>query len=115
MQLNIMHPRAIDHIAQNKECWQLADDQLVIDLDISEEKTPPGTQPFTGAAIIKFTSIPHDDSKKFVEHFGLDAMKWLNSIIGKERHLRNINAKVVHTDTIRAGNTLSKVRINGQK
>tara|TARA_B100000686_G_C16357196_1_gene745881 strand:- start:258 stop:437 length:180 start_codon:yes stop_codon:yes gene_type:complete len=37
------HTRAIDHIAQSKELWQLANGQLFINLDMSEENTPPGT------------------------------------------------------------------------
>ena len=115
MQLNIMNARAIDHIAQSKERGQLAGDQLFIDLDISEENTPPGTQLYIGTAIIEVTPIPHDGCKKFVERFDLDAMKWVDSTIGKELHLRGINAKVVHSGTIRAGNTISKVRIDGQK
>ena len=37
MQLNIMNARSIAHIAQDRECWPLAGDQLYIDMDISED------------------------------------------------------------------------------
>ena len=39
----------------------------------------------------------------FVERFGLDALKFVNSKIGKQLHLRGINAKVVQPGTVRRG------------
>lgn len=108
MQLNIMNARAIAHIAQDRERWHLAGDQLFIDMDISEKNMPPGTQLSMGTAIIEVTPIPHNGCKKFVARFGLDAMKWVNSEAGKELHLRGINAKVVQPGTIRTGDTVKK-------
>ena len=109
MQLNIMNTRAIAHIAQDKDRWQLAGDQLFIDMDISEHNMPPGTRLSLGTAIIEVTAIPHNGCKKFVARFGLDAMKWVNSEEGKKLHLRGINAKVVQAGSISAGNTVNKV------
>ena len=109
MQINIMNARAIAHIAQDKERWQLAGDQLFIDMDISEENMPPGTQLSLGTAIIEITAVPHPGCKKFVERYGIDAMEWVNSDEGKALHLRGINAKVVQPGTIRAGDTVTKV------
>ena len=60
MQLNIMNTRAIAHIAQDKDRWQLAGDQLFIDMDISEHNMPPGTRLSLGTAIIEVTAIPHN-------------------------------------------------------
>ena len=42
MQINIMNSRVISLIAQDKDRWQWAGDQLFIDLDLSEENLPPG-------------------------------------------------------------------------
>ena len=109
MQLNIMNARAISHIAQDKDRWQLAGDQLFIDMDISEHNMPPGTRLSLGTAIIKVTAIPHNGCKKFVARFGLDAMKWVNSEEGKKLHLRGINAKVVQAGSISAGDTVNKI------
>ncbi len=41
MQLNIMNARVIALVAQDKDRWQLAGDQLFIDLDLSTDKLPP--------------------------------------------------------------------------
>ena len=109
MQRTIMNTRAIAHIAQDKDRWQLAGDQLFIDMDISEHNMPPGTRLSLGTAIIEVTAIPHKGCKKFVARFGLDAMKWVNSEEGKKLHLRGINAKVVQAGNISAGDTVNKV------
>jgi hypothetical protein len=109
MQLNIMNARSIAHIAQDRECWPLAGDQLYIDMDISEDNMPPGTRLQLGSAIVEVTPVPHNGCKKFSERFGIDAMKWVNSNVGKQLHLRGINAKVVQPGTIRAGDAVAKV------
>ena len=95
MQLNIMNTRVVSLVAQEKERWKLAGDQLFIDLDLSAENLPPGTRLAIGSAVIEVTAVPHKGCKKFVERFGKDAMQFVNSPLGRELNLRGINAKVV--------------------
>jgi hypothetical protein len=108
MQLNIMNARVAALVAQDKSRWPLAGDQLFVDLDLSEENVPPGTRLAIGSAILEVTPIPHNGCKKFVARFGLDAMKFVNSPVGKELHLRGINAKVVQPGAIRVGDIVKK-------
>lgn len=109
MQLNIMNSRAIALIAQDKARWQLAGDQLFIDLDLSIDNLPPGTKLALGTAIIEVTPVPHTGCKKFVARFGLDAMQFVNSPVGKPLRLRGLNAKVVQPGVIRVGDTVKKI------
>ena len=109
MQLNIMNSRVAALVAQDDERWQLAGDQLYIDLDLSGENLPPGTRLAIGSAIIEVTAQPHTGCRKFVERFGLNAMKFVNSTIGKQLHLRGINAKVAQAGVIRAGDLAQKI------
>jgi hypothetical protein len=108
MQLNIMGSRAIELLAQSPDRWALAGDQLYVDLDLSEENLPPGTQLVIGAAVVEVTAQPHTGCGKFVERFGLEAMKFVNSPLGRSLRLRGLNARVVRPGTIRAGDTVSK-------
>jgi hypothetical protein len=109
MQLNIMNARVIALLAQNKERWPLAGDQLFIDLDLSEENLPAGTRLAIGSAIIEVTAQPHTGCKKFVARFGPEAMKFVNSPVGKQLHLRGINARVFQPGLIRVGSIVRKI------
>lgn len=103
MQLNIMNARIIALVAQSRDRWALAGDQLFIDLDLSEANLPPGTRLTIGSAIIEVTAQPHTACGKFAERFGVDATKFVNSPEGRRLHLRGINARVVQSGTIRVG------------
>jgi hypothetical protein len=107
-QLNIMNARAIALVARSDDRWALAGDQLYIDLDLSDDNLPAGTQLAIGTAIIEVTAEPHTGCRKFSERFGVDATKFVNSTRGKRLHLRGINAKVVQGGTIRVGDRARK-------
>ncbi len=109
MQLNVINARLLDLVAQDKARWQLAGDQLIVDFDLSEENIPPGTQLAIGSAVIEVTAQPHTGCQKFVARFGREAMLFVNSPVGKQLHLRGINARVVQPGTIRRGDTVRKV------
>jgi hypothetical protein len=109
MQLNIMNARVIDLVAQERERWPLAGDQLYVDLDLSAANLPPGTQLALGSAVIEVTPEPHTGCQKFVARFGPDAMKFVNSPARKELRLRGINAKVVQPGVIRVGDVVRKL------
>ena len=109
MQLNVMNARVISLVAGAKERWQMAGDQLFIDIDLSADNLPPLTRLALGSAIIEVTAMPHTGCRKFKARYGSDAMKFVNSAVGKELHLRGINAKVVQGGVIRVGDRAKKL------
>jgi len=109
MQINVMNSRVIDFIAQDRDRWALAGDQLFVDLDLSAVNLPPGTRLSMGTAVIEVTPQPHTGCAKFVERFGVDAMKFVNSPRGRQLSLRGINARVVRSGRIHAGGVVSKL------
>jgi hypothetical protein len=109
MQLTLMNSRLISLIAQEPERWALAGDQLFVDLDLSASNVPPGTKLALGSAVIEVTGQPHTGCQKFAERFGTDALKFINSSLGRQLQLRGINAKVVQSGVIRVGNVVRKV------
>jgi MOSC domain-containing protein YiiM len=76
---------------------------------LSVENLPVGTRLALGSAVIEVTAPPHTGCVKFVERFGVDAMTFVNSPIGRELRMRGLNAKVVQPGVIRAGDRVRKV------
>ncbi len=109
MQINIMSARAAAAIAQNKSRWSLAGDQFFIDMDLSENNLPPGARLAIGTAILEITAEPHLGCRKFSDHFGKDAVMFVNSDIGKALHLRGLNAKIVKSGMVVTGDMARKL------
>lgn len=109
MQLTLMNARVVDLLAQSRERWPLAGDQLYVDLDLSSDNLPPGTRLAIGSAVVEVTSVPHTGCKKFAARYGQDAMKFVNSSEGKMLHMRGINARIVQSGTVRVGDAIMRV------
>jgi MOSC domain-containing protein YiiM len=108
-QITVMNARATELLAQEKARWPLAGDQLYVDFDLSDENIPPGTRLAIGSALLEVSAEPHSGCKKFSARFGVEAMKFVNSLEGKQLHLRGINAKVIQSGAIRVGDSVKKV------
>ncbi|HVF66956.1 MAG TPA: MOSC domain-containing protein [Pyrinomonadaceae bacterium] len=115
MQLNIINARAVSLVAQGRERWPLAGDQLYLDMDLSRENLPAGTRLSLGEAVIEVTAQPHTGCKKFVSRFGLEAMKFVNSGVGRELNLRGVNARVIRGGVIRVGDVARKIRHDSEQ
>ena len=109
MQLNLINARLVALVSQDKGRWHLAGDQLYVDLDLSASNLPPGTRLSIGSAVIEVTAEPHLGCSKFVERFGLEAMKFVNDQSRRDLNLRGINARVVESGAVRVGDTVSKL------
>jgi hypothetical protein len=110
MQINIMNVRVTALVAQEKDRWPLAGDQLYIDMDLSKENLPAGSRIAVGSAVLEVSPLPHTGCKKFVSRFGIEAMEFVNSEAGKALCLRGINAKVVQGGTVKVGQTAKKIQ-----
>jgi len=109
MQITVINSRAAALVAREKNRWQLAGDQLYLDLDLSAENLPSGTRMALGSAVIEVTPPPHLGCQKFVARFGLEAMKFVNSPLGRELRLRGMHARVVQPGQIRTGDLARKM------
>jgi MOSC domain-containing protein YiiM len=108
-QLTLMNARLAELVAGARERWQLAGDQLYVDLDLSKENLPPGTRLALGTAVIEATGEPHTGCAKFSARFGSDALRFINSPQGRALQLRGINARVVTAGRVRRGDAIRKV------
>ena len=108
-QLTLMNARAAAAMAGDRDRWPLAGDQLYVDLDISRTNLPPGSRVQIGSAVIEFSEHPHTGCAKFSGRFGVDALKFVNSPIGRDLRLRGANCRVVVSGTVRTGDAIRKL------
>ncbi len=109
MQINLMSSRVIDLLAQTKDRWPLAGDQFYVDIDLSAANLSAGTRLAIGSAVIEVTAEPHLGCRKFSKRFGRDAMKFVNSMVGKALNLRGINARVIEPGVVKTGDAIFKL------
>jgi MOSC domain-containing protein YiiM len=102
-QLTLMNSRLAALIAQSRDRWPLAGDQLYVDFDLSLEHMPPGSRVAIGAAEIEVSPEPHTGCKLFRERYGDDALRFVNSPDGRAWQLRGVNAWVVKGGRVQVG------------
>ena len=111
-QLTIMNSRVISLITPSSEHWQLAGDQLYIDMDLSRNNLVPGSQIKIGSAIVEVSKKPHTGCKKFSNRFGLDVLKFVSTPLGRELALRGINTRIVQSGIVRTGDVVKKHNVS---
>ena len=109
VQVTLMNARAAALVAVERERWALAGDQLYVDFDLSLQHLPPGTRLRVGTALLEVSAQPHTGCKKFVQRFGLDAMTFVNSPLGRSLNLRGINARVIEAGVVRVGDVVKRL------
>jgi len=108
MQITLVNARAIALLAQDRDRWALAGDQLYVDLDIGHTNLPAGTRVAIGDAVVEITDQPHTGCAKFSGHFGADAVRFVNTDTGSALRLRGANARVVTPGRVRVGDIVRK-------
>jgi hypothetical protein len=107
-QVTVMNARAAELVAGGTDRMPLAGDQLYLDLDLSLDNLPAGSLLAVGQAVLQVSEVPHLGCAKFVERFGAEAMRFVNSRVGRQLRLRGMNARVVVPGTVRRGDLAVK-------
>ena len=108
-QITLINSRLVALLAQNRDRWPLAGDQLYVDFDLSAEHVPPGTRVAVGAAEIEISAEPHTGCRLFAQRYGRDAQRFVESERGHALSLRGINAWVVQSGAVRVGDEVRAV------
>lgn len=110
-QITVMNSRILASIAGDRDRWQLAGDQLIVDLDLSIDSLPAGTRLQIGDAVVEVTEPPHTGCSKFAGRFGADALAWANGPAGRLQRRRGMHVRVLVSGTVRPGDAIRKRHI----
>jgi MOSC domain-containing protein YiiM len=110
-QVTVMNARAAELVAGGTDRMPLAGDQIYVDLDLSVGNLPAGSLLAVGQAVLQVSDAPHLGCAKFVDRFGAEAMRFVNSRLGRQLRLRGMNAQVVQPGLVRPGDVVTRRQI----
>ena len=108
-QVTLMNSRALASVAGERDRWQLAGDQLIVDLDLSMDSLPAGTRLQIGEAVAEVTEPPHTGCAKFAGRFGADALAWVSGGAGRRQRRRGMHVRVLASGIVRPGDSIRKL------
>ena len=111
-QITVMNIRIAELVAGTPDRAPLAGDQLYVDFDLSVDNLPVGAHLKIGSAVLRVSEAPHLGCAKFVERFGAEAMRFVNSREGRQLRLRGLNAQVITPGEVTLGDTVTPAKID---
>jgi len=108
-QVTVMMSRVAELLSEGRPV-HLSGDNLLVDLDLSEDALPVGTRLRVGQALLEVTAAPHLGCETFSERFGQGALRWVNRKVRRARRLRGVNCRVIEGGRITRG---APVVVNG--
>jgi MOSC domain-containing protein YiiM len=108
-QVTVMMTRVASLIGSGGQPLSLAGDNLLADLDLSEDNLPTGSRLRAGSALLEVSQKPHLGCNRFSARFGPDALRWINWRPNRPHRLRGIHCAVVEPGWIEVGDHLEVV------
>lgn len=108
-QITMMNVKVLECVSGGRDKWALAGDQLIVDLDVSEENLPVGQQIRIGDAVVEVTDVPHTGCAKFRRRYGNESLDYINGDGRESLRLRGVYVKVVEEATVRVGDVIAKI------
>lgn len=108
-QLTLMNSRVAELVAGERERWALAGDQIYVDLDLSIENLHPGSRLQIGDAVVEVSNKPHTGCRKFASRFGAEALRFVNTGVGRDGRFRGVNTFVVQSGEVSVGDSVLKL------
>ena len=109
-QVSLMNLRVARAVAGGVERVPLAGDNLIVDLDLSQDNLPPGSLLRVGEALLEVSALAHTGCEKFKRRFGEDALRLVNLEECRARRLRGVYARVLEGGRICVGDAVRKIR-----
>lgn len=106
MQLSVMET-AVAEVIANGQDLSLFGDNLIINLDISEQNLPIGSLLQAGEARLEITPEPHTGCAQYQHRFGREALRYISSLQRRVLRLRGVYMKVVKDGVVSMGHKVT--------
>jgi MOSC domain-containing protein YiiM len=104
-QLAVMQREVAELIANEQELT-LFGDNLFVELDLSAENLPVGTELRVGEARVVMTAEPHNGCRKFHQRFGNDALRFVQAPETRHQNRRGVYWRVTEPGLARVDDTV---------
>lgn len=99
----------VARLIANGQSLGLFGDQLFVELDLSRENMPVGSQLDVGAAVLEVTGRPHNGCQKFRSRFGTDALRFVSRPDLRHKNLRGVYLLVLSDGGVRVGDSVTVI------
>lgn len=107
--MTIINTRVIKLLEPDSSRWSLAGDNLFVEMNLSQANLPVGQRLRIADVILEVTDEPHLGCALFSVRFGKEAVKFVNSELGKLNNCRGINTRVIADGLVRTGDRVRKI------
>ncbi len=109
-QVSLINVHVLRSLAKSDERMPLSGDNLIVDLNLSEENLPPGTILRIGSAALEVSTIPHKPCALFKDRFGKTAVKKVARANRTGRRGRGVMTRVLQPGEIQVGDEIKVER-----
>lgn len=108
-QVSIMPWRVLDLVWRERNPLAYPGDNIVVDMDLSEQNLPVGTLLAAGTAVLRISDEPNDGCVKWKVRFGRDALSWVTAPDHLALRLRGLFCSVEQDGEVQLGDSLRRL------
>lgn len=109
IQVCILGSRVLQLIRTEGSSMIYPGDNIIADMDFSEENLPVGQELQIGSAILEVSDVFNTACSKWNERHGNDSLKWINLPENKPKRFRGVLAKITHAGTATLNDVIKKI------
>ena len=109
IQVSIFSKRVMDLCWRDREGQVHPGDPFVVDMNLSFENLPVGTQLQVGEAVVEVSDKFNTACVKWQKRYGDESLRWINMAENRPHRLRGVLCKIVQDGVVRVGDRLAKL------
>lgn len=109
IQVSILPSRVLDLVWRERDRVAHPGDNIVVDMNLTQENLPVGTLLSAGTAILRVSDVPNDGCVKWKVRQGKAAYKWITEPAHAPLRLRGLFCSVEQDGVVRLGETICRI------